>query len=270
MAENIVTIYDWMKQTLGYTDAQAAGALGNLRWESRFNPGAVGGPAHGIVQWQDGRFSNLESFAQAQGTSWDNLNTQLLFMSSELAGPYSGVQSQMKAAKSPTQAATIWQSKYEISDPNVPGSGLSARIDAANTIYQYIKENKLADYPYDTPGPKVNPATPGPGTLGKPGSPGVITGFDMDQLIHDIQNSPFGALAGIFSPLGPAGSGIGDALKLLAAPLVLIAKLFSNILWLFNVDHFMKFMLYIIGFLAIATGLGMVTMGAGKPEEVAA
>jgi hypothetical protein len=38
-------------------------------------------------------------------------------------------------------------------------------------------------------------------------------------------------------------------------------------LWIFNVDHFIQFLLYVFGAASIATGLGMITFGAGHNAE---
>ncbi|WP_372791175.1 phage tail tape measure protein [Lentilactobacillus sp. SPB1-3] len=63
------------------TNAGIAAVLGNWKFESQLNPGAVnsGGGASGLGQWLGGRKANLIRFAQKQGKSWRNAGVQLEF-----------------------------------------------------------------------------------------------------------------------------------------------------------------------------------------------
>lgn len=74
----------------GFSDAAAAGVMGNLMQESstEINPKLKqkGGPGRGIAQWTIGsdRWNALQKYAQAQGKSWENLEVQLGFMVKEM------------------------------------------------------------------------------------------------------------------------------------------------------------------------------------------
>lgn len=82
---------------MGYAKPAAAGVVGNLYHESAqtLNPAIIQnygeGPAAGLGQWEDyntksARWADLDRFAKANGSTWDNLNTQLSFIDAELKG----------------------------------------------------------------------------------------------------------------------------------------------------------------------------------------
>ena len=70
----------------GLSPAAAAGIIGNFMQESGCDPSKHqdGGPARGIAQWEGGRLDALYAFAEANGKPWDDLETQLEFLWSEL------------------------------------------------------------------------------------------------------------------------------------------------------------------------------------------
>lgn len=60
----------------------------------------------------------------------------------------------------------------------------------------------------------------------------------------------------------PVERAIGNAVSSIENAFGGFEKFFEKILWIFNVSHFLKFMLYIFGFVAIGIGLGMITFGS--------
>lgn len=85
----------------GFTNAAAAGILGNLQQESGINPKQKqygGGPGRGLCQWEKGhagnggrgRWENLVEWAKGQGKDEWDINTQLGWLWEELNGkdPY--------------------------------------------------------------------------------------------------------------------------------------------------------------------------------------
>lgn len=85
-------------KNLGYSDYAAAGAMGNIRYESgSFDPTAVEGGytesngGIGICQWTNdgrgssGRNTNLRNYAQSKGTTWQDENIQVTFLIAELS-----------------------------------------------------------------------------------------------------------------------------------------------------------------------------------------
>jgi len=108
-------IFKFFRQQ-GFTDAQAAGWVGNLTQESGLNPGAVqpGGPGRGLVQWGGGRFTALVNFAKQHGhDDWRDLGTQLAFIMHELRGSESGAYAAIKGAHSVEEATNAIGRQYE-------------------------------------------------------------------------------------------------------------------------------------------------------------
>lgn len=91
--QNAQYAYNYLKQKYGYSDAQAAGIVGNLMQESSLNTGARnrgdgrdGSDSFGIGQWNQDRAVNLHRFAKASDRDVYNLDTQLDFIHHELNG----------------------------------------------------------------------------------------------------------------------------------------------------------------------------------------
>jgi len=114
----------------GLSDAAVAGILGNLQEESSLNPDAYNGNegAIGIAQWEGGRRTALQAFARANGTSETDLNTQLNFLWHELNTSERSSLSAIQSASSASEAAAIWDEKYERS----AGTTRNARVSYAN------------------------------------------------------------------------------------------------------------------------------------------
>lgn len=126
---------------LGFTDAGAAGALGNIQQESGFSPTAYnsGEGAIGICQWEGGRRTvGLQGYARVRGLSESDLDAQLGYMGVELTSGFAHVRIQGMAAVSPANFAAVWDGQYEISD----GSTRQIRINNAIAIYNNIKGAK--------------------------------------------------------------------------------------------------------------------------------
>lgn len=73
----------------GYSDAAIAGILGNGQQESGLNPkaGENSGPAHGMWQWESGRFEALKKAASKAGVKWTDPDIQIKYLASELENP---------------------------------------------------------------------------------------------------------------------------------------------------------------------------------------
>lgn len=125
-----VTAY--LRNTLGLGTNGIAGVEGNLQIESGFSTTALnkGEGAIGLAQWEKGRRTALQQRAASMGTTETDLSAQLAQLGAELQGPYSGVLAQLRTASSPGQAASIFDSQFEVS----AGTSRQARVDAANAI----------------------------------------------------------------------------------------------------------------------------------------
>lgn len=73
----------------GYSPIHAAALAGHALQESGGSPYALNADegAHGILQWRNDRWDNLQKFAKAQGKSPDDQNVQLDFIGHEMQGP---------------------------------------------------------------------------------------------------------------------------------------------------------------------------------------
>jgi hypothetical protein len=98
----------------GWTKAQAAGIVANLRTESSLNAGAVGdnGAAYGLGQWHGDRQANFEKLfghSIKQGTYQE----QLAFVQWELNHSERGAGTALRNAKTAQQAGAIVSARYE-------------------------------------------------------------------------------------------------------------------------------------------------------------
>ena len=93
----------------------AAGIMGNLYVESRFNPSAIGdrGTSGGIAQWHGNRFTQLKMFAKKRNKDWRDLYTQLDFLLYELSSSYKNVYDKIRSVKDSDSVVNIWGHDYE-------------------------------------------------------------------------------------------------------------------------------------------------------------
>lgn len=130
-------VWNFLKSK-GFSDAQAAGVMGNFEQESKFNPAAeqmkgwVGGK--GLAQW-DSRKNQLKAFASKRGKSWKDLQVQLAFMWEEMMTTENKAYRALKGTTSVVQAANVFQKQYERA--GIPNQG--ARNSAANKYYNQFK-----------------------------------------------------------------------------------------------------------------------------------
>jgi hypothetical protein len=135
----------------GWSPAQASGIVGNLLAENNgMDPGLANKiGAYGIAQWLDRRPA-LEKFARERGQPSNDFETQLAFIDHELATTESYAASQLRAAKTPRQAAAAFahfERAEGYSRDNPTGIALwDKRAGNAEAVHQ-----QFADYP-GTPG----------------------------------------------------------------------------------------------------------------------
>jgi hypothetical protein len=131
------------------TQIADAGALGNLQAESGFSPSALarndGGPgvdAHGIAQWEGGRYSGphgLQAYASKTGGNASDLRTQIGFLESELSGPKSSTLTALKSAPNASAAALDFATGFEGNNPSSDGT----RESNATSIFGQIRAGTL-------------------------------------------------------------------------------------------------------------------------------
>jgi hypothetical protein len=118
----------------GASSIGVAGIMGNLAQESGFDPTAGRGTAHqGIAQWGGSRWSALKSYAQKQGTSPYNLDTQIAFMIRE--AQQRGDIGATSHASSAAAAAAIWNTRFEGSGEGPGDPGYANRTAQARHWY---------------------------------------------------------------------------------------------------------------------------------------
>ena len=114
------TIFNYLTSR-GATDAGAAGMLGNIQEESRFDPSAIvrngpitsgGGESAGLLQWSYGRLDALMAKSAARKVPWQNLTFQLDFMLTEMQTQYPATWKVLTRAVSPRAAAVSIHADY--------------------------------------------------------------------------------------------------------------------------------------------------------------
>lgn len=160
---NEQALWDFFK-SLGFTDAGAAGAMGNLSMESGLNPGSKtanfdyenekGGG--GLAGWMcSGRFHGLVAMAEANGTSWNDLSIQMAYLQYELENTRKKVGDEMKVQTDVDYAADYYCVYFEgcigrSSTPSIDGisvingcwyQGLTKRKALARMYYERYAGN---------------------------------------------------------------------------------------------------------------------------------
>lgn len=145
----------------GWTPEQAAGIVGNLQAESGINlntrainrnDAGAGLHSQGIAQWNRGRFSRLQQFAQQKGTEWTDFQTQLEFVDWELNNTHTSAGQNLRNATSAEEAANIINRQYEVSADRTGKRAANARalLQTTRTTSPRVTSNF---------GMRVNPVT---------------------------------------------------------------------------------------------------------------
>ena len=104
-------------ESQGFTPFGAAGIVGNLQQESTstldptLSDGAGGG---GIAQWKASWYAQMASWATGHGLSPTSLAGQLAYLAWDVRTSYSQLVSELNSASSPQEAATMFETTYEI------------------------------------------------------------------------------------------------------------------------------------------------------------
>jgi hypothetical protein len=168
--------------SMGYSPIAAAGILGNFKQESSLNPSVIGdgGTSGGFGQWHGQRFDNLKSFAQQQGTSWQDPQTQLAFADHEIRADPKLYQA-LNSAQTPQQAADIFQNGFERPAPATANTaGREAYAAQALGGNAFLK-NSVAGPGAPSGMGGQTPQQGGP-------SPTGMGGIDMDTLRRVAEN----------------------------------------------------------------------------------
>jgi len=109
-------------KSCGFSDAAAAGVLGNLKAESGVDPTRLQngkGPAAGICQWEtygksNTRWGKMAALAKSKGRPWTDLESQLQFMISELPANFKSYTGKTYTYSNGTK--TWWPVKMTLED----------------------------------------------------------------------------------------------------------------------------------------------------------
>ena len=133
-------VWDHLVNNMGINRAGAAGIMGNIEQESGFrteayNPNDNGGPSGGLVQWHAGRFKNLQEYADSIGKTWEDIDSQMGYLSEELNGRYKDdVYDKIRNASSVADAVDTWVRDFEI-PADIPGE-IARRTPMAESYYE--------------------------------------------------------------------------------------------------------------------------------------
>lgn len=178
----------------GFSNIQAAGAMGNLEAESNFKPklveggnwggkkwggesdtippsvGPQGQPGYGLVQWTSaGRKAGLQAAANTTGKPVYDLSVQLDFLWSELSNPpyKKAALEPLLAAQDLSSAVKAWQNHYEV------GANFEPRMKAATKWLQNLGSGAPATTPATTPASANTTPAPVSSACGDAGGSGA-------------------------------------------------------------------------------------------------
>ena len=77
-------VHEWLDRHPDYEEYKKVAILRRMRQESSFNPCAIGGPHHYLLQWRDARLRNLYKFAHVKPGVCPSWLAQLEFMHQEI------------------------------------------------------------------------------------------------------------------------------------------------------------------------------------------
>lgn len=162
--KNIPIIWAWLLGK-GFTDVQAAGIMGNMYQESKFEVTLDDPPAYGLIQWQGDRLTRLDSYAKNRGGTRADMNIQLQFMMAELNGGYKAtVLDPLKKATTLPDAVNVVLHEYE--QPGHYDTEEPLRLKWAKEVFEAMKGVTSAPEPGSTCAPAdANPADPTDGSF---------------------------------------------------------------------------------------------------------
>lgn len=157
----------WALINAGYSKIAAAAVLGNIQWESGFDPTTIeagNGIGLGLCQWSFGRRTQLEAYIASKGTDTSDVNTQIEFLLGELtpgggADGYASYQlsgvsssaydgnnysaSDWENATDIARATTAFMALFERPSYDPSTNHLANRIRSAEDYYNQYKDMEM-------------------------------------------------------------------------------------------------------------------------------
>ncbi len=115
-----------------------AAVLGNMQQESNFDPTVVDsyGTYHGLCQWGNGRWDELQKFAEEKKTDWTDAQTQVEFLWKELNSEYyRSTKDKLMQGGNVEELAEYFLNNFE----GAPGQEVSQRQEYAKNWYDKLK-----------------------------------------------------------------------------------------------------------------------------------
>lgn len=112
-------VYIYLHEKMNLNTAATAGILGNIYYESKFEPNLHGDSetSYGICQWHKSRKDRLKAYCKENYLDYKTLDGQLQFMEHELNNHYKKTFKKIKAVdnteKGCLEAAKYWCYEYE-------------------------------------------------------------------------------------------------------------------------------------------------------------
>lgn len=251
LAGNEAYIYGYLTRTLGFTDAGAAAAMGNMEVESTFSPTAYNPTEHAIgeVQWEGGRRTNLQEWARAHGGNETDIAMQMSFMGHELSTSYPDVLTAMRTATDPGTAAAYWDQHYEVSS----GTTRTDRVSNARQIFNMIRSGTLTSAGFSNVSGPYTPASLHP-PLSASQRAAIIAWIDSQrgsQSISlsdaDLKKLPDAQLISIYAGILALANTGGVATGAINSVGDVLAKVGAILVWLANVKNWQRIGLFVLG-----------------------
>lgn len=159
-AEKETKMFSYLKEQVG--ENAATGILANAMRESGYRTNAPEGGFQGMFQWDATRWSNLTSWAKSKGMDPMDNGTQLQYALVE--AKQSGILDELKSAKTPQEASSIWYNKFERAAYSKPIKGTAytpdnpherLNLQYAQQISQRQKMNTTAFVPSISPAAQI-------------------------------------------------------------------------------------------------------------------
>jgi len=203
---------------LGLAPHQAAGVVGNLMQESgggipSWGPTGDNGSAWGAAQWRNDRLDGLKQFAKDNGLDHKSTEAQQKWMKHELETTHSDAYDALKAAKSPEQAANVFNRQYEISADRSGSRAANAR--AVFTGPDAVAKLKLGRgaMAYANDDDDEDEGTPQTAATAQPAlapEPGALTKGQWKQLLKGEPASKMSTVGSTMAQMGAALAGVSN------------------------------------------------------------
>jgi len=136
--ENCIFIYNYLRNTMGLTRAQACAIIANIQYESSFDPHALGdnGTSYGLCQWHNERWTNMQTWCANHGYDYTTVEGQCAYLEHDLVDLHSSIYNYIASVPDTPEgaydAAAYWCIHYE-----VPEDAQAKSVQRGNTAIMY-------------------------------------------------------------------------------------------------------------------------------------